>query len=427
MELRINNRLLRRFLIFVEAIVLLGITAWIVKTYLAGLLAEKPTAKNLELAVKLDPGNAEYHLKLGRLYEYNIADIQPEKAMEHYRRGIQLSPYDPQGWLDLATAVGFQGKTSEAEACLRRADFLAPNIPAYQWPIANFYLLQGDTDEAFRHFKAVLAGTSQYDRSVFDTAWKASGDPDKILEELIPRSVATEFSYLYYLLPQQRFTEAQAVWERILSGSEKFTPQQAAGYIGSLIQAHQPEQAYQVWMDLQRRGLVPGLTPGTSENLITNGDFEGELLNMGFDWRIVAAEGVYAGLDTATYHSPSHGLLVQFSGEQNLDYRHVYQFVKVSPRHAYRLQAFMKTEGITTDSGPRLEVVDPYDPGALHNFTEDLIGNTDGWTSPLLDFKTSPKTWLIMVRLTRLPSRKLDNLIGGKVWLDDVRLTALPE
>jgi hypothetical protein len=423
----ISNRLLRQFLTFVEALAFLGIAAWIAKTYLAGVLAQEPTAKNLELAVKLDPGNAEYHLRLGRFYEYNIADIQPDKAVEHFRRAIQLSPYDPRGWLDLATAVGFQGKTSEAALCLRRANFLAPNIPAYQWPIANFYLLQGDTDEAFRHFKAVLAGTSQYDRSVFDIAWKASGDPDKILEELIPRSLATEFSYLYYLLPLQRFTEAQAVWKRIVSEQEKFTPQQAAGYIDSLIQAHRPEQAFQVWMDVQRRGLLPGLTLGASENLITNGDFEAEPLNMGFDWHIVAVEGVYAGLDTATYHSPSHGLLVQFPGEQNLDYRQVYQYVKVSPRHAYRLQASMKTEGITTDSGPRLEVLDPYDSRALDKLTEDLVGSTDGWTSPMLDFKTGPKTELIMVRLTRLPSRKLDNLIGGKVWLDDVRLTALPE
>jgi len=85
----------------------------------------------------------------------------------------------------------------------------------------------------------------------------------------------------------------------------------------------------------------------------------------------------------------------------------------------------MKTEDITTDSGPRLEVYDPYNVAALDKLTDDLTGTSDGWTSLLLDFATGPKTELIVVKLVRLPSKKFDNLISGKVWLDDVRLTPL--
>jgi hypothetical protein len=118
---------------------------------------------------------------------------------------------------------------------------------------------------------------------------------------------------------------------------------------------------------------------------------------------------------------------VQFSGKQNVDYRNVLQYVKVSPGRRYRLQAFLKTENITTDSGPRLEVRDAYDPGALDKFSEALTGSTSGWTSVSMDFMTGPKTELVIVGLARLPSRKLDNLIAGKVWLDDVRLTLLSE
>jgi len=116
-------------------------------------------------------------------------------------------------------------------------------------------------------------------------------------------------------------------------------------------------------------------------------------------------------------------LMVQFSGKDNLDYRHVFQYVKVSPGHAYHLQALMKTEGITTDSGPRLEVYDAYNSHVLDKMTDDLIGTSDAWTTLFLDFVTGPKTELLVVRLARLPSKKLDNLITGRVWLDDVRLT----
>ena len=423
MQIAIKTKPARALLVIVEAAMLLMLIGWVGKAYLADVLASRPTVGNLERAVKLDPSNAAYHMRLGGLYEYSPADFQLEKAEEHFRRATHLDSYDPETWLELAAAMEFQGRIGEAGACLRRVDLLAPNLPGYQWPIANFYLLQGSIDEAFRHFRVVLAGTSQYDGNVFGLAWKATDDAGKILQQLIPERVTTEFSYLNFLVAGHRLNEAQAVWKRIVAGREAFSPAQSSPYIDSLIGAQRADEAYQVWTDLQKKGLIQYSSLPSEKNLLSNGDFEDELLNMGFDWRIVSVEGVYAGLDTSTYHSPSHALLVQFPGKQNLLYQHVYQYVKVSPGQSYRLQAFMKTEDITTDSGPRLEVYDPYNVAALDKSTDDLTGTSDGWTSLLLDFAAGPKTELIVLRLVRLPSRKFDNLISGKVWLDDVRLT----
>jgi hypothetical protein len=423
MRIAIKTKPARALLVSVEAAMFLVLTGWVGKAYVANVLANGPTANNLERALKLDPSNADYHMRLGRLYEYSPLDIQLEKAEEHFRRATYLDSYDPQTWLELAVAMEFQGRIGEAGVCLRRVHLLAPNLPAYQWPIANFYLLQGSIDEAFRHFRIVLAGTSQYDSNVFGLAWKATDDAGKILQQLIPERVTTEFSYLNFLVSAHRLNEAQAAWKRIVAGREAFSPGQSSPYIDSLLAARRADEAYQVWTDLQKKGLIRYSSSPSEKNLLSNGEFEDELLNLGFDWRIVSVEGVYAGLDTSTYHSPSHSLLVQFPGKQNLLYQHVYQYVKVSPGQSYRLQAFMKTEDITTDSGPHLEVYDPYNVAALDKFTDDLTGTSDGWTPLLLDFATGPKTELIVVKLVRLPSKKFDNLISGKVWLDDVVLT----
>lgn len=425
MKIAIKSRLVRAGLIFVELAVLLLVAAWIVKAYVAQTLASKPSLHNLELAVRLDPGNAQYHLALGRLYEYVPESAQPQKAMEEFRRAAELSPRDPEVWINLAAASEFQGKVEQSADYLQKADYLAPRLPDFQWPIGNFYLLHGDTKEAFRHFSVVLAATRQYDELIFNMAWKASGDSNAILSELIPDDPGAEFSYLAYLMGLDRYAETQPLWKRIAGGAARFAPQQAAGYTDGLIGAHEPAEAYQVWTDLQKKGIVRYASPETTGNLVTDGDFEDELLNMGFSWRIPQVEGVYAGLDTSNYHSPGHALLVQFTGKENFDYRQVFQYVKVSPAASYRLQAFMMTDGITTDSGPRLEVRDAYDPGALDQFTPDLTGTSNGWSPLLLDFKTGPKTELLVLSLTRLPSQKLDNLIAGKVWLDDVRLTPL--
>ena len=423
MQIAIRMKAARWLLVSVEAAILVVLVGWVGRTYLADRLASRPTTYNLERAVKLDPSDADYHMRLGGLYEYSPVEVQLGKAEEHFRRATHLDPYDPQTWLDLAAALQFQGRLVEAEACLQSVHLLAPNIPAYQWPIANFYLLQGNTDEAFRHFKLVLAGTGQYDTNVFSLAWKATDDAGKILQQLVPERAGTEFTYLNFLLSHHRLDVAPPVWRRILAGRDWFPANAASPYIDNLIASHQPEEAYQAWTDLQKKGLIRFSSTPSETNLISNGDFEDEMLNFGFAWRIIPVEGVYAGLDTSTYHSPSHALLVQFSGKENLAYGHVYQYVKASPGQSYRLQAFMKTDGITTDSGPRLQVYDPYSFAALDKSTEDLTGSSDGWVPLLLDFAAGPKTQLIVVRLIRLPSKKFDNLISGKVWLDDVQLT----
>jgi hypothetical protein len=160
-------------------------------------------------------------------------------------------------------------------------------------------------------------------------------------------------------------------------------------------------------------------------DLVTNGNFEDPLINMGFGWRIQDVPGVYAGPDTATFHSPGHSLSVQFSGNQNLNYRQIFQFVKVSPNHSYELDAFMKTQGITSASGPRLEVVDAYDPRALDIFTPGMTGTSGGWNPLNLQFKTGPKTQLLLLALVRPVSKAQDDTaITGKVWLDDVQITS---
>lgn len=422
MEIILKSNLARRAAMALEVLAFLAAIAWISKTYWAHQVAQRPTVQNLTLATKLDPGNAIYHWRLGRLYQYSIQDIDPERANEHFRRAAELSPHDSRPWLELAVTLELQGKTAEAAACLRRADFLAPTIPSVQWAIGNFYLLHGDVEEAFRHFKVVLAGTSEYNQILFSIAWKAADDADKILTELIPPHVPTEFSYLYYLVSQNRYPEAQNVWRRILRNPETFQPAQAAGYIDSLIGARRPVEAHQVWTDLLRQGLLKATYENSARNLITNGSFEEDLLKMGFDWRITSVDGAYTVVDRTTFHSPALALLIQFTGKDNLDFRHASQYVKVEPGHSYRVQGFMKTEGITTESGPRLEVRDAYDPALLREISEGLTGSSGGWSPVALEFKTGPNTELIIVAVTRPPSRKLDNLIAGKVWVDDVAL-----
>jgi hypothetical protein len=67
-------------------------------------------------------------------------------------------------------------------------------------------------------------------------------------------------------------------------------------------------------------------------------------------------------------------------------------------------------------------VFDAFDKGKLFQSTEGTQG-TSSWSSQQLEFKTKSDTHLLIVRVARPPSEKLDNQIGGTAWVDQVSLT----
>jgi hypothetical protein len=127
-------------------------------------------------------------------------------------------------------------------------------------------------------------------------------------------------------------------------------------------------------------------------------------------------------VDYQDFAEGSRALRIKFSGTRNLDYGHVYQYVAVQPNTRYRFSGAIRVKGVTTDSGPRFQVFDAFDMGKLFQSTESMVG-TSGWSSQQIEFKTKSDTHLLIVRVARVPSGKLDNQIGGTAWIDRVSLT----
>ncbi len=93
----------------------------------------------------------------------------------------------------------------------------------------------------------------------------------------------------------------------------------------------------------------------------------------------------------------------------------------VSPDTRYRFQGFIRTDQISTESGMRFEILDPKDLQRLDMLTPNETG-TLPWTLEQLDFTTGPRTYIILIRLARRPSERLDNKLRGTVWIDDLSL-----
>jgi len=195
-------------------------------------------------------------------------------------------------------------------------------------------------------------------------------------------------------------------------------------YLDALIKGQRIDQLTAAWSTVKKMNPTKMREGALDANLIYNGDFASEILNGGLDWRINPQPGAVIRIDNATFHNGISSLRIQFDGKQNLSDALVFQYVPVTPNTSYHFEGYMRTQGITTDSGPRFQIRDADDPTKLFLESDDMLGNSS-WIRRQLDFKSSRGTHLLEIRVTRLPSTKFDNRIAGTAWVDQVALTVV--
>ena len=339
-----------------------------------------------------------------------------------YQSATLLSPQDAQFWADLGDGYDWAGRSHEALDAFEHARRLFPNSPEINWRLANFYVRAGKIPEAIQTLRMVLLEDGTVARKVFTLATNATRDREAILE-MLPPQAPVFFDYINFRIEKGDIAGAEEVWARVLQRNLPFELREAFPYFDALIQHRELGQLSETWSALAQRFPSQIQRLLLSSNLITNGSFEFDILNGGFDWRVMPTDGAVVGLDSVGAFEGSRALRITFDGSRNIEYGHVFQYVPVQANTRYRFSGHMRVQGITTDSGPKLQVCDAYNPGHLFVSTENLVG-TSGWSEQQAEFTTSADTHLLLVRAIRPVSNKLDNQIAGTVWIDSVRLNA---
>jgi tetratricopeptide (TPR) repeat protein len=410
----------------VRGVLCLVLTACLVqeaREAVAGGLAERNSPEAIRKAELWDPSNPEFPAQLGRALAAERADADPREVATAFERSARLGPNRADSWARLGEALDLAGDTAGAIRAYERALKIFPNDPSINWQFANLLVRSGDAARAAAPMRLAIAGDPLLRMGAFDLAWRA-GIPREQILGMIPARPETLSAYLDYLVASNRLDAAADVWQRLTAQPASFDLDAAFRYFDALLAARDVDRLVAVWTDLARHEPQRIRWQPSAPNRIANGGFEDAVLGGGFGWRIVPIEGAEVSLDGTMVHDGGRALSVQFDGKHNLDFGHVAQYVLVESDMSYRLIAYTRAEEITTDSGPRIAVCDPFDRAALSVETENLTGTT-GWREESAEFRTGPKTRLIIVQVVRPPSRKLDNLIGGTMWLDDVSLTAL--
>jgi tetratricopeptide (TPR) repeat protein len=371
-----------------------------------------------------DPRNPDYRSQLGRALAAQGQSADPTEIARSFEDAVRLGPRRAENWAALGGALEFVGNISRANSAYEHALELFPRSPAINWQFANFLIRASDATRAVGPLQLAITGDPSLRMGAFDLAWRAGIPRDEILA-IVPARQETLSAYLDYLNATGRLDAAADAWKRMLASPEAVDLDAPLRYFDALLNAHRVDELTAMWAALARHEPERIHWQPGDANRITNGGFEGPALNGGFGWRIVEIDGAETSFDTAIAHGGSRSLVVHFAGTHNLDFGHVAQYVAVAPEARYRLIAYTRTEGITTDSGPRVALYDAFDPASLYVATEGLTGTTS-WQERRLEFTTGPKTRILAVQVVRPQSRKLDNQIAGTLWLDDFSLTAIP-
>jgi len=341
-------------------------------------------------------------------------------AITYYRRAVQLNPRSPFYKLDLASALEIAGNNDEADSEFRAAQAAYPISAEVSWKYGNFLLRQNRMSEAYAEIhRAVMVDPKLIPLAV-SRAWHSDPNTRVLLDQVLPDTSDAYAGALSYLVGEQDSTAALEVWHRLISKDPHTDWKRAFPLTDLLVAQEKFEEAGAVWQ--QAIAGDSGSAPRyTGNSLVYDGGFERDIAGGGFGWRQKDVTGADFDIDTEEKHTGNRSVRLIFDGTKNLLYEDLFQFVLVSPGTRYRFQGFLRANQISSESGMRFEIVDPKHQQGLDASTRNETG-TLPWTLEQADFTTGPQTHLILIRLARRPSERLDNKLRGTVWVDDVSL-----
>lgn len=382
----------------------------VVRVYLARRSAD---SSQVERAIRLVPDNAAFPHLLG--LRLSASDQDDDGAIANLRKAVTLNPNSGRYWLDLASVYQVTGNIEKQNEAVQSALDAEPGNPEVAAEAAQFFLVAGDADRAFPLFRQALGKNPQAAKAILLLCWSETRDANLLLAKAIPASPEPQLAFLRMLTEQKETTAANQVWQHLVGSHSSFQPQRSFFYFDYLLKEHEIARFDRAWHELAR--VSPNLQAYLpNENLMVNAGFEQPLLNSGFDWRYEPADHIAAGIDDKVAHSGTHSLSLSYDGNPAYDAGWT-QFVPVQSNTDYEFSAWIKSDNVTSSSGPRIAIVDAYS-GANLLLTDDVL-DTHPWQEIKGSLRVPAQTELLAVKIVRAPA---NTRIRGRIWIDDLRL-----
>jgi tetratricopeptide (TPR) repeat protein len=382
------------------------------RAFLADHFSRRLDLASLQMAARLEPGNAEYQYRLGHYFLQT--QQEPETASRFFKSAIALNPHNAGYWLELSRTDRRLANNDQQDA-LQHAIAADPSTPDVAWEAANFYWALGDTDKALQEFRVVLENDPYLPPAALERCWRIRPDVEALLREVIPRNADVYSSFLDFLISKNEPAAAARVWTEMVRLQRPVDTRYVFDYVRFLVDKREVAQAHEAWRQAAGLSDLSGYQ-SSPENLVVNGDFSLPVLNGGFDWLYEKSSDVSLALDPTESHSGHRSLSIVFDS-RGIEDAGIRQLIPVEPNTKYQFSAYFKSQGLQGAGGPRFLLEDRF-TGTNYFASEDLK-DADFWREVGGAFSTGPDTRLLVLRIQRVPA---GNAIRGKLWIGGVRL-----
>jgi tetratricopeptide (TPR) repeat protein len=391
------------------------------RVVIAQTLSDSFKPNLIRQAIALDPANPDPHFGLAKILLLTGDPSQQVTAEKEFRAAIERNPNFADYWSGLGTACYANGDQSCADASFTRARQLAPSNPDFAWQAAINDVVSHQPQAAIGELNTFLRLQPDGLTQSFQLLTRGFEDPELVWRELLGSAdLSARMKFLEFLAASERVEAANGLWKDLVSQKKSIALTQVAPLVDQLLWTEHYADAANVWSYARNSSSSMGSVL-SEPNLIFNGSFEQQPLNAGFDWRYTQQSYVDLNFSDPTAKDGRRALKVDFTVPQNSEYELIYQFVPVLPNHSYDLSALLKTQGVTSDSGPKLRVFDPHCLACLDASTQGVTGTSD-WRRVSTRFTTGPTTEVVRISLWRPRSRTYPTEISGQLWLDNVSL-----
>ncbi|MGA8493610.1 MAG: carbohydrate binding domain-containing protein [Terriglobales bacterium] len=405
-----------RKIIFLGACLALAVfyIGLIAEQFLADYFSEKLDLASLQMAARLEPGNADYQYRLGHYFLQT--QQEPHTAAKFFRSAVALNPHNASYWLELSRTYRRLADGDQQKAFLQRAMAADPSTPEVAWEAANFYWSLGEKDEALREFRVVLENDPYLPPAALERCWRIKPDVDALLRDVVPANADVYSSFLDFLISRNEPAAAAKVWTQMVQLQHPVETRHVFDYVRYLIDRREVAQAHQAWRQASNLCDLSAYQ-SSPENLVVNGDFSLPVLNGGFDWLYEKSSDVALALDPTESHSGHRSLSIAFDS-RGIEDAGIRQVIPVEPNTAYEFSAYFKSQDLQGAGGPRFLLEDRFSKADY--FASEELKDANFWKQVGGTFSTGPDAQLLVLRIQRVPA---GDAIRGKLWIGDVQLT----
>jgi tetratricopeptide (TPR) repeat protein len=377
--------------------------------------------ETIQRAIVLDPANPYLHFALGRIMLLGSDPGAQASAEREFQKAVSMNPASATYWAGLGKGCYSSGNQDCADYAFREAQQLAPSNPQFAWQAAVNDVVSGQSKAAIEQLRIFLQLQPDGLEQAFQLLMRGFHDPDIVWKGLLNSStdISSKIQFLDYLAGNKDFEPTKEYWSQLTAREPLIPVAAVSSYVDKLLDGGRYEQAAAVC-----RYAEELLGRGT-QNLVFNGNFEHDPLEAGCDWRFWQQPYITLDFSDRAAHSGTRAFRTDFTVPQNSEYELAHQYVPVVPGQTYRLSAYVRSQAITSDSGPRLRVQDPKCVTCLDVSTPGTSGTTD-WHLIETKFTADPTAEMIRLSIWRPRGRSFPMEIEGQIWFDDVSLVPLP-